>query len=150
VDFEKCEAGDYKACRGEGPHHSVHPTDLQPIELLWARIKFQVASEYSTETMMADVKKRLLKHFKELEMTQEGSEAISKMIFKTARLTRQFWELIDHVDGDDESDSDEDEEAQKDNEAEYDSEEEAEDDQYEEDLIEGEYDVEIEGETAEI
>jgi hypothetical protein len=72
------------------------------------------------------------------------------MIEKTARLTRQFWELIDHGDGNDESDSDEDKEATKDNEAEYDSEEEAEDDQYQEDLIEGEFDIEIEGEMAEI
>jgi hypothetical protein len=130
------------------PYHS----DLQPIELLWARIKFRVASEYSTATTMADVKERLLKHFREVATTQEGSEAIGRMIEKTARLTRQLWELIDHGDGDEDSDEDEDEEAlEDDNEAEYDSEEEAEDDQYKEDLIEGEYDVEIEdGEKAEV
>jgi transposase len=129
------------------PYHS----DLQPIELLWARIKFRVASEYSTETTMADVKKRLLKHFREVGTTQEGSEAIGRMIEKTARLTRQFWGLINHGDGDEDSDEDEDEEAPEDDEAAYDSEEEAEDDQYQEDLIEGEFDVEIEdGEKAEV
>jgi hypothetical protein len=73
------------------------------------------------------------------------------MIEKTARLTREFWSLIDHGDGNEDSDEDEDEEAPEDNEDEYDSEEEAEDDQYQEDLIEGEYDVEIEdGEKAEV
>jgi transposase len=126
------------------PYHS----DLQPIELLWARIKFRVASEYSTETKMSDVESRLLKHFKEVE-TPEGSEAIGKMIEKTARLTREFWELIDQGDGD--GDSDDEEEAPEDNSADYDSEEEAEDDQYEEDLIEGdEFDVENDGEKAEV
>jgi hypothetical protein len=131
------------------PYHS----DLQPIELLWARIKFRVALEYSTETKMSDVERRLLKHFKEAE-TPERLEAIGKMIEKIARLTREFWELIDQGDGDGDDDDDDDANEDEAEEPEingYDSKEEVKDYQYQEDLIgRDEFDVEVEGEMAEI
>jgi transposase len=131
------------------PYHS----DLQPIELLWARIKFRVALEYSTETKMSDVERRLLNHFKEAE-TPERLEAIGKMIEKIARLTREFWELIDQGDGDGNDDDDDDANEDEAEEPEingYNSKEEAKDYQYQEDLIgRDEFDVEVEGEMAEI
>lgn len=53
------------------PHYS----DLQPIELVWARVKGNIGRQYTNSTTMTEVKERLYHQF-ELLHTVEGREAI--------------------------------------------------------------------------
>ena len=53
------------------PHYS----DLQPIELLWARLKNSAGRQYIKSTTLEDVKQRLNRQFETLE-TEEGQDGL--------------------------------------------------------------------------
>jgi transposase len=103
------------------PYHS----DLQPIELVWALVKGNVAHLYSNGRTMDQLEKQLKDEFKDL-LKEKGSARIGAMIENTARLTKKFWDEIpqdddeeDPQDSDDESsasgsDSSDEEEAEMD------------------------------------
>jgi hypothetical protein len=103
------------------PYHS----DLQPIELVWALVKGNVAHLYSNGSTMDQLEEQLKFEFNEL-LNEEGTERIGAMIENTARLTKKFWDDIPHEDEDDDpqdpddessasgSDSTDDEEAETD------------------------------------
>ena len=50
------------------PHYS----DLQPIELIWAHIKGNIARKYSLETNLTAVKQRLDEEFEKLNSSEGG------------------------------------------------------------------------------
>jgi transposase len=62
------------------PHHS----DLQPIELLWAKLKGNIGRKYNSHTTMTVLKNRLDKEF---EDSMGWHESIEGMIRKTTYLT---------------------------------------------------------------
>jgi transposase len=68
------------------PYHS----DLQPIELTWARIKGNIGRQYSVGTTLALVHERLLHEFKNLE--ESGHGAIQGMINKCVRIAKTFYD----------------------------------------------------------
>jgi len=79
-----------KAAEAEGhqvlfqpPHHS----DLQAIELIWAKAKGQVAKQYSNSTSFKEVEERLLEAFSQI--TSENWEAVIKHIYKNEK---EYWE----------------------------------------------------------
>ena len=82
------------------PYHS----DLQPIELLWARVKGQVGRQYALGTTLDMVYLRLIDAFDEVEKT--GHDAVNGMIEKCATLAQTFY---DEMDCDDEVGNDDDE-----------------------------------------
>lgn len=57
------------------PHYS----DLQPIELLWARIKGAVSRQYTKSTTLEDVSNRLNHQFQLLD-SEEGKDGIYSII----------------------------------------------------------------------
>ena len=67
------------------PHYS----DLQPIELLWARVKNAVAKEYSKQTTLSDVRHRLEHQFSKLD-TDEGLEAVLAIINHVDKVIAKF------------------------------------------------------------
>jgi transposase len=77
------------------PYHS----DLQPIELLWARIKGNVARLYSNGRTIDQLKAQLDAEFGKLP---DKSASNQGMIDKTAALTKKFWDAIPHEDEDEE------------------------------------------------
>jgi transposase len=77
------------------PYHS----DLQPIELLWAKIKGNVARLYSNGRTIEELKEQLDAEFKSASLpTEQASASIQGMIENTARLTKKFWDAIPHED----------------------------------------------------
>jgi transposase len=78
------------------PYHS----DLQPIELVWALVKGNVARLYSNGRTMDQLEKQLKDEFKDLTK-EKGPERIRGMIESTARLTKKFWDEIPREDEDD-------------------------------------------------
>ncbi len=67
------------------PYHS----DLQPIKLLWARVKGNIARLYSFSTKLKTTVARLEKEFEKLA-TEEGAAAIGRMIKHAAQIGRQY------------------------------------------------------------
>ena len=65
------------------PHHS----DLQAIELIWAKAKGQVAKQYSSSTSFKEVEERLLEAFSQI--TSENWNAVIKHIHKNEQ---EYWE----------------------------------------------------------
>jgi transposase len=88
------------------PYHS----DLQPIELVWALVKGNVAHLYSNGRTMDQLEKQLKDEFEGLTK-EEGPERIGAMIENTARLTKKFWDEIPHEDKDEEDPEDSDDES---------------------------------------
>lgn len=85
------------------PYHS----DLQPIELTWARIKGNIGRCYSNETTLSIVYDRLMAEFAALE--ENGSKFVNGVIEKCAKLSRRFYDQIQQEeDLDDGSDDDDD------------------------------------------
>jgi transposase len=88
------------------PYHS----DLQPIELVWALVKGNIARLYSNGRTMDQLEKQLKDEFKDL-LEEEGAERIGAMIENTARLTKKFWDDIPREDEDEEDPQDSDDES---------------------------------------
>jgi transposase len=90
------------------PYHS----DLQPIELLWAKIKGNVARLYSNGRKIEELKEQLDAEFKSSSLsTEKASASIQGMIEATAKLTKKFWDAIPHEDEDEEDPQDSDDES---------------------------------------
>lgn len=85
------------------PYHS----DLQPIELVWARVKGNIGRQYSNESNLELVYRRLLAEFESLSVAHD---AISGMIEKSAGIAGKFYLEIEEDDKADEESSDDDEE----------------------------------------
>jgi hypothetical protein len=73
------------------PYHS----DLQPIELLWARVKGNVGRQYNKQTNLSVVKQRLEIEFANLAQP-EGKLGVENMIESCARTTKQFYDSMDN------------------------------------------------------
>jgi transposase len=86
------------------PYHS----DLQPIELLWARIKGNVARLYSNGRTIHELKAQLDAEFGKLP---DKSASIQGMIEKTAAISKKFWDEIPQGDEDEEDPQDPDDES---------------------------------------
>lgn len=84
------------------PYHS----DLQPIELTWARVKGNVGRQYSVGSTLKIVHTRLMKEFEVLEQT--GQEAIEKMIEKCAKIAKKFYDEMPREEADNDDDGDDD------------------------------------------
>jgi transposase len=81
------------------PYHS----DLQPVELLWAKIKGNVARLYSNGRTIEELKEQLDAEFKSASLsTEKASASIQGMIEATAKLTKKFWDEIPQGDEDEE------------------------------------------------
>ena len=78
------------------PYHS----DLQPIELVWARVKGNVGRQYQHGVTLEQVLDRLVQEFETLE--HEGHEAIGKMISKTTTLAQKMFQEATQYTGNDE------------------------------------------------
>ena len=85
------------------PYHS----DLQLIELLWARVKGNVGRQYSSRTTISIVYERLMQEFRNLE---EDGEPIGRMVEKCARIAQEFYDQAeeDNLDDDEEEEEDDD------------------------------------------
>ncbi len=88
-----------------------HFSDLQPIELLWARVKGKIAGCYNNDTRFEDLKHKLIDQFDRLSGV-EGSTAIRSMVNHVDSVINKFsQELEDVIDcdgfgtNDDDSDS---------------------------------------------
>jgi transposase len=88
------------------PYHS----DLQPIELVWALVKGNVARLYSNGRTMDELKTQLDAEFADL-LTAKGSARIHAMIENTAKLSKQFWDEIPQGDEDEDDPQDSDDES---------------------------------------
>jgi transposase len=88
------------------PYHS----DLQPIELLWALVKGNVARLYSNGRTMDQLEAQLKFEFKEL-LKEKGSASIRGMIEATAAIAKKFWDDIPREDEDEEDPQDSDDES---------------------------------------
>lgn len=74
--------------------HSVlftppHFSDLQPIEMVWARIKDAVARSYCKGIQFGEVRRKLDEQF-ELFETEEGQQAISNIIDSVDKVISKF------------------------------------------------------------
>jgi hypothetical protein len=69
------------------PYHS----DIQPIELLWARIKGEVGRQYSNSSTLAQVYIRLVASFD--KVMREGHEGVDGMIRKAAKIAEEFYKV---------------------------------------------------------
>jgi transposase len=67
------------------PYHS----DLQPIELIWARVKGNVGRQYSIESTLELVYTRLIEEFAALDT---ANDAINGMIEKCAQVAQKFFD----------------------------------------------------------
>jgi transposase len=65
-------------------------SDIQPIELLWAKVKGQVGRQYDINTTLALVYERLMTAFEEVTLT--GHDSIAGMIRKAASIAMKFYE----------------------------------------------------------
>jgi transposase len=88
------------------PYHS----DLQPIELVWALVKGNVARLYSSGRTMDQLEQQLKFEFSEL-LKEKGLARIRAMIENTAKLTKKFWDEIPQDDEDEEDPQDSDDES---------------------------------------
>jgi transposase len=68
------------------PYHC----DLQPIEMLWARVKREVANQYSTTTTMDNVKERLIESF--LRVSKDH-EFIGSLIGNTKKKENRYYAI---------------------------------------------------------
>lgn len=68
-------------------------SDLQPIELAWARIKGNVGRQYDDKTKLTDVHERLLRQVELLD-TDEGIAYINKVIEKCYQKSANMWNEI--------------------------------------------------------
>ena len=66
-----------------------HFSDLQPIELLWARIKGAVGRQYNKYTTLRDVSERLNTQFQVLD-TEEGRSAVQAIINHVDTVIEKF------------------------------------------------------------
>ena len=82
------------------PYHS----DLQPIELVWAKVKGNVGRKYAKGVSLDTVQKRLLNEFQQLEKT--GHSSISRMIATSTSIAEDFFENEDDEALPQDSDSD--------------------------------------------
>ena len=80
------------------PYHS----DLQPIELLWARVKGRVGRQYNNETTLQIVYERLMREFQLVE--ESGHEAVQKYIDKCTGVAEKMYQEMDDDDDDDDDD----------------------------------------------
>jgi transposase len=71
----------------------AYHSDLQPIELVWARVKGNTGRQYNSETKLTDVRDRLIEEFDRLD-TDEGIKYINKVIEKTFRLSKKLWDEL--------------------------------------------------------
>ena len=62
---------------------------MQPIELLWARIKGRIAKCYSTKTSLKDVRERLTKEFEDLS-GEKGHDVIAAIIDHVDLVIKKF------------------------------------------------------------
>ena len=85
------------------PYHS----DLQPIELVWARIKGNIGRQYTTGTTISVVYDRLMHEFGKLE--QDGTP-IGRMIEKCATIAQDFYNDMDEDNLEEQDDEEEEEE----------------------------------------
>ncbi len=86
-----------------------HNSDLQPIELVWRRIKRAFTRLYTNNTTLKDVKVRLHKQFEILE-TEEGRDAISKICTHIDSIIDKLKKEIDEFERVEDLDSEEEEE----------------------------------------
>ena len=77
------------------PYHS----DLQPIELLWAKLKGNIGRKYSKDTTMTVLKQRLDDEFK--IACREWMESLEGMIWKCSQLGKEFLEKSQQAGNDD-------------------------------------------------
>ena len=70
-----------------------HFSDLQPIELLWARVKGAVARQYSKNTTMFDVRNRLENEF-QLLMCDSGASTIRDIVVHVNGIIQKFQDEI--------------------------------------------------------
>ena len=73
------------------PYHS----DLQPIELVWARVKGNVGRQYSNESTLDLVYQRLLAEFQSLSVAHNS---VHGMIEKCTRVAEKFYNEIEEDD----------------------------------------------------
>ena len=71
------------------PYHS----NLKPIELLWALIKGNIARQYSTETILKIVYRRLMEEFTKME--ENGHKTINEMMKKCASIAKKFFDNME-------------------------------------------------------
>lgn len=111
-----------KVCEEKGHKVLFTPprySDLQPIELVWANIKYNIGRNYSRGTTMKVIEKRLENEFKKI--LDNGSELISGIIRATNRkfykfckdafgdkIPKQFRDRNDDTDYSDDDDEDSD------------------------------------------
>ena len=81
------------------PHHS----DLQPIELLWAKLKGNIGRKYDSNTTMTVLKERLDEEF---DAAKEWRDNIGGMIRKTSSLAHDLWQRTSAEDRDRDQNSD--------------------------------------------
>lgn len=67
------------------PYHS----DLQPIELLWAKLKGNIGRKYDTDTTMAILKERLDEEFAAAE---DWNESVEGFIRKSTAISKKFFD----------------------------------------------------------
>ena len=85
------------------PYHS----DLQPIKLVWARIKGNIGRQYTTGTTLSMVYERMMHEFGKLE--QDGTP-IGRMIEKCATIAQAFYDDMEEDNLEEEDDEEEEEE----------------------------------------
>ncbi|GBG27954.1 Hypothetical Protein FCC1311_041772, partial [Hondaea fermentalgiana] len=88
------------------PHYS----DLQPMELVWAYVKGNIARQYTKNTTLEDVKQRLDAEFIKLEQPS-GRDLVKRIIVSRDRVVEDFRRessIEDGVDSDDDGGDDDD------------------------------------------
>jgi hypothetical protein len=81
----------------------AYNSDLQPIELVWARVKGNVGRQYSNQSTLDLVYEHLMHEFNVLE--NSGHHSINGMMEKCASLAAQFRAEIEEEDAIDDNDS---------------------------------------------
>ena len=71
----------------------LHYSDLQPIELVWAKIKRNIAAQYNKDNTQCDMRNRLCNEFEELS-SEEGRESILRIIDLVKDVMKKFLEEI--------------------------------------------------------
>jgi transposase len=83
------------------PYHS----DLQPIELVWARVKGNVGRQYNNESTLELVYQRLLAEFESLSVAHDS---VHGMIEKCTKVAQKFYDEIEEDDAVEEEMADDD------------------------------------------
>ncbi len=68
-------------------------SDLQPIELVWARIKNSIGRQYTRGITFQDVKNKLEVEFKNLS-TDSGRDSISRILSHVDKVIEKFFDEI--------------------------------------------------------